>query len=334
MSEKLKVPLNTITGFLGSGKTTILKKILQSESFGDSAVLINEFGEIGIDGLIVNEVNKDVVVLDSGCVCCTIRGELSEAVNDLLEKRRLGQIPFFSRIILETTGLADPAPISATIAHDNVLKHNIVLGKTLTVIDAVNWESSFKEHPVWLEQLASCDQVWISKRDIAEQNSVVNLINRIKNVNPYVDVVSSFESIFSGIYVDRSIGMQFYAPIAESKVSLIDSDAVDHSHNLQGVVSFKLEISEDDFDWFTFGIWLSLLLKKHGDKILRVKGILYTSPDEFPVLIHGVQHVVHPPVHAPHLREENAVSRLVFITKGMDRDAVLDSLYFFMRSRK
>ncbi|PTB99270.1 cobalamin biosynthesis protein CobW [Marinobacter sp. Z-F4-2] len=333
MSDRIKVPLNTITGFLGSGKTTILKKVIESEEFGDSAVLINEFGEIGIDGLIVNEVNKDVVVLDSGCICCTIRGELSDAISDLLEKRRLGQIPFFSRIILETTGLADPGPISATIAHDDVLRHNIVLGQTLTVVDGVNWESSCINYSVWLDQLASCDQVWISKSDIAPESSIAKLVKRVGEINPYVDVVSSLDSIFTGILVDRSIGKQFFAPVTESKMHLIDAEQEKTSHNLKGITSFKIEINEDEFDWFTFGIWLSLLLKKHGDKILRVKGILYTSRDDFPVLIHGVQHVVHPPVHAPSLKEEYAISRLVFITKGMDRSAVLDSLYFFMKSR-
>ncbi len=333
MSDRKKVPLNTITGFLGSGKTTILKKILESEKFGDSAVLINEFGEIGIDGLIVNEVNQDVVVLDSGCICCTIRGELADAISDLLEKRRLGQIPFFSRIILETTGLADPAPISATIAHDDVLKNNIVLGQTLTVVDGVNWEFSCIKYPVWLDQLASCDQVWISKRDIAAENSIAKLMKRIGAINPYVDVVGSLDSIFTGILVDRSIGRRFFAPVTEAKTHLIDAEQGKTAHNLLGITSFKIEISDDEFDWFTFGIWLSLLLKKHGDKILRVKGILYTSRDDFPVLIHGVQHVVHPPVHAPGLKEKDAISRLVFITKGMDKSAVLESLYFFMSSR-
>lgn len=333
MSDRIKVPLNTITGFLGSGKTTILKKILESEKFGDSAVLINEFGEIGIDGLIVNEVNQDVVVLDSGCVCCTIRGELSDAIRGLLEKRRLGEIPFFSRIILETTGLADPAPISATIAHDDVLKNNIVLGQTLTVIDGFNWEASSKEYPVWIDQLASCDQVWISKVDVAGERSIERLMLKISSINPYVDVIDSLDDIFTGVLVDRSIGQQFFAPITETGIHIANEGHGKAGHDLEGIISFKIEISDSEFDWFTFGIWLSLLLKKHGNKILRVKGVLYTSSDDYPVLIHGVQHVVHPPIHAPSLKEKDAISRLVFITKGMEKDVVLKSLYFFMNSR-
>jgi G3E family GTPase len=333
MSDRIKVPLNTITGFLGSGKTTILKQILKSEKFGDSAVLINEFGEIGIDGLIVNEVNQDVVVLDSGCVCCTIRGELSDAIRDLLEKRRFGEIPFFSRIILETTGLADPGPISATIAHDDVLKNNIVLGQTLTIVDGFNWEASSNEYPVWLDQLASCDQVWVSKRDVSAEGSIEKLMQRISSINPYVNVIDSLEDIFTGVLVDRSIGRQFFAPISEKKIQLGNEGYVKSGHNLEGITSFKIEIGDNEFDWFTFGIWLSLLLKKHGDKILRVKGVLYTSNDDYPVLIHGVQHVVHPPIHAPSLKEKDAISRLVFITKGMEKNAVIDSLYYFMNSR-
>jgi len=328
------VPFNIITGFLGSGKTTILKKILEDEQFGDSAILINEFGEVGIDDLIISEVSRDVVVLKSGCVCCTIRGELSESIKSLFEKRRNGEIPYFKRIILETTGLADPSPISATLVHDSVLKNNVILGQTLTVIDALNWENNKNEFTVWLDQVSASDQVWIGKKDLVSEESVKALTILINDLNPACTVVSSVKNILKDVFIQNSFKATYSPNNSENSFLLGHESKKSNSAKLDNINSFRLFISEKNFDWFGFGVWLSLLLKKHGNKILRVKGVLYTAGKADPVVIHGVQHIIHPPAHVTFLREENRVSRVVFITKGIDKETVENSLTYFMNACK
>jgi G3E family GTPase len=163
----MSIALNVITGFLGSGKTTLLKRLLQGESLGDTALLINEFGDVGIDHLLVEEVAPDTVLLPSGCVCCSIRGELKDALLGLLQRRERGEIPAFKRVILETTGLADPAPILATLNNDVQLRGRFHVGLVITLVDASHAALQERLHPEWLAQVAAADRMLLSKTDLA-----------------------------------------------------------------------------------------------------------------------------------------------------------------------
>ncbi|MCK1788568.1 GTP-binding protein, partial [Pseudomonas sp. TNT11] len=161
----MSIALNVITGFLGSGKTSLLARLLQGESLGDTALLINEFGDIGIDHLLVEEVAPDTVLLPSGCVCCSIRGELKDALLGLLQRRERGEIPAFKRVILETTGLADPAPILATLNNDVQLRGRFHIGLVITLVDASHAALQERLHPEWLAQVAAADRLLLSKTD-------------------------------------------------------------------------------------------------------------------------------------------------------------------------
>ncbi len=161
-------PVNLITGFLGSGKTTLLQKLLASPALADTAVLINEFGEVGLDHQLLERIDDTMVLLQSGCLCCTIRGELAEAIRDLHDKRERGAVPPFRRLVVESTGLADPFPILTTITADPVLRHHFRLGLVITTVDAVNGSGTLDHHPESLKQAAVADRLVVTKTDIAE----------------------------------------------------------------------------------------------------------------------------------------------------------------------
>lgn len=188
----MSIALNVITGFLGSGKTTLLKRLLQDEAMGDSALLINEFGDVGIDHLLVEEVAPDTVLLPSGCVCCSIRGELKEALLSLLERRTRGEIPQFRRVILETTGLADPAPILATLSNDPQLRGRFHIGLVVTLVDASHAALQERLHPEWLAQVAAADRLLLSKTDLVDALSLSTLRHHLQQLNfsaPLLDTV-------------------------------------------------------------------------------------------------------------------------------------------------
>lgn len=186
------IPVNVITGFLGSGKTTLLRKLLVSDLAAETAVLVNEFGEIGIDHLLVKEVAPDAVLLRSGCVCCSIRGDLKEALVQLFSRRQKRDIPHFKRVILETTGLADPAPIFATILADLMLRHHFRLGLIITVVDAFNAPLQEGLHPEWTAQVTSADRLILSKADLVPAEACEKLRARLKALNPAAPVEMSF----------------------------------------------------------------------------------------------------------------------------------------------
>src|SRR6201998_2428766 len=187
------IALNVITGFLGSGKTTLLRNLLASDLGHETAVLINEFGEVGIDHLLVGEVAPDTVLLKSGCVCCSIRGELKDALVQLFSRRQKGEVPKFCRVILETTGLADPAPIFATILSDPMLRHHFRLGVIVTVVDAFNAALHERLHPEWTAQVAAADRLVLTKRDLVTDQAGEALQKHLERINPAALILTGDE---------------------------------------------------------------------------------------------------------------------------------------------
>src|ERR1700751_181734 len=187
------IPLNVVTGFLGSGKTTLLRKLLAADLGNETALLINEFGEIGIDHLLVGEIAPDMVLLKSGCVCCSIRGELKDAVVQLFSKREKGQIPRFRRVLLETTGLADPAPIFATVLADPMLRHHFGLGVIIAVVDAFNAGLHEELHPEWMAQVTSADRLVLTKTDLVSEQANRALQKHLRVINPTAVIMANIE---------------------------------------------------------------------------------------------------------------------------------------------
>ncbi|WP_456292914.1 CobW family GTP-binding protein [Pseudomonas sp. AK106] len=310
----MSIALNVITGFLGSGKTTLLKRLLQGETLGDTALLINEFGDVGIDHLLVEEVAPDTVLLPSGCVCCSIRGELRDALTDLLQRRAKGEVPAFRRILLETTGLADPAPILATINNDPHLRGRVHIGLVVTVVDASHAALQERLHPEWMAQVAAADRLLISKTDLADDDALRALQRRLQSINPAP--VLTTDAIQSGDQLLLGDGLHSSEPaqeVARWHLMAVRSTPARHGEAQVCCLTF-----ERPLDWVAFGVWLSMLLRCHGERILRVKGLLNVNNSHAPVVIHGVQHCLHAPVHLPRWPGDDRRSRLVFIVRGLD----------------
>ncbi|HCD6632152.1 CobW family GTP-binding protein [Pseudomonas aeruginosa] len=322
----MSLPLNVITGFLGSGKTTLLKRLLADQTLGDTALLINEFGEVGIDHLLVEEIAPDTLLLPSGCVCCSVRGDLKQALLDLHGRRERGEIPAFRRVLLETTGLADPAPILATLQRDAQLRGRFHLGLLATVVDALHAELQERLHPEWLAQVTAADRLLLSKADLAGAERLAALRTRLESLNPSAtlglsDDIASGDHLLlgeglGGADADAEVaGWRLFAPLRQAR---------------HGAVEVCCLESERPLDWIAFGVWLSLLLRCHGERIFRVKGILDVIDSPQPVVIHGVQHCLHAPVHLSAWPGGERRSRLVLIVRGLDSSLLRRSFDAFL----
>ncbi|PMR78791.1 CobW family GTP-binding protein [Billgrantia endophytica] len=331
------LPVVVLTGFLGSGKTTLLRRLLAEQPLGETALLINEVGEVGIDHRLVTEVAPETRLLPSGCVCCSIRGELKEALLELLSLRQTGRLPPFSRIVLETTGLADPAPVLATLSHDPQLRHHFGLARTVTLVDALNAPYQEGSQPEWLAQVAAADLLLLGKDDLVDEMAGGALLKRLGELNPTAErglaaqVASGDPRLlpkrFDAGPGPRADGAQWPLMLRRAADTLGAAPGVSGRH--ARIVSFVLEF-DASLEWDHFALWLSLLLNAHGDKVLRVKGILNLGPGEPPVALHGVQHVLHPPQHLAAWPDDDRRSLIVFITRGLAKPEIEHSLRIFL----
>jgi G3E family GTPase len=334
-------PVNVLTGFLGSGKTTLLQRLLKLPALHDTAVLMNEFGEVGLDHHLLERVDETTVLLQSGCLCCTIRGDLSAALRELHFKRDRGSIPSYRRLVIETTGLADPLPVLTTITADPVLCHHYRLGNVITTVDAVNGDSQLDRRHESVKQAAIADRLVVTKTELADRHTVDALIERLRALNPSADIIcgssmdDQAERLLTYDLFDLSTKTEevrrWFAQAASIEVN-DGAGGQRHSHDLNrhgdDIQAFCLTF-EEPLDWTAFGIWLTMLLNCHGQSVLRVKGILNISGETTPVAIHAVQQLVHAPVHMERWPDQDRRSRIVFITKGLNSDHLKRSLSAF-----
>jgi G3E family GTPase len=307
-------PVTLITGFLGSGKTTLLARLLLDPALSDTAVLINELGEIGLDHHLLERIDETMVVLQSGCVCCTIRGELSTAIKDLHSRRERRLLPPFRRLVIESTGLADPFPILSTVQSDPVLRHHFCLGNVITTVDAVNGARQLDAQPESIKQVAVADRLVLTKTDLATADAVDRLTKRLRHTNPGAPLWRAAEDHLDAdaLLSADGDGVERWQP-ADRHARMPD----DHHRHADDIRTLALSFDEP-VDWTRFGIWLTMLLHRHGDALLRVKGILNVADAETAVAVHAVQHLVHPPRHLGVWPDADRRSRLVFIARGLD----------------
>ena len=332
-----RIPVNVLTGFLGSGKTSLLNRLLRDPLFHNCAVLINEFGDIGIDHHLVDRIDGDLVLLQSGCICCTIRGDLATAIRGLYERRERGETPAFGRLVIETTGLADPVPVLSTVMYDRVLQHHFRVGNVVTTVDAVNGAANLGQYPECQKQAAVADRLVLTKLDIADAALLPDLQAQLAQVNPSAPCIA-----LDPVRLDARA-------MLGADVFDVDSKSEEVAHWLQAthqrnylatgasvasvaganvhrdIVAFALDLPQA-VDWTVFSLWLSLLLHAHGAQVLRVKGLLNVEGAQAPVVIHGVQQLVHPPSHLERWPSEDQQSRLVFIVRGLEPQRIQNSL--------
>ena len=314
-------PVTLLTGFLGSGKTTLLRRLLADPALGDTAVIINELGEVGIDHLLVEHLDDQMVLLKSGCVCCTVRGELASAMRDLHSRRERGTMPPFRRLVIESTGLADPFPVLSTLKADPVLRHHFRSAGVITTVDAVNGMFQLDRHIESVRQVAIADVIVLTKTGLAEAAVTARLVALLGAMNPSAPQLSAAEISFDVGALLQSGSNSGFKAIEEFTVG-------EAAH--RGVSAFSI-IVDEPLDWTAFGIWLTMLLNRHGERILRVKGILALAGEERPVAVHGVQHLVHAPTHLSGWPSDDHRSRLVFIVEGIEPDLIRRSFAVFNR---
>ncbi len=308
----MKTRVVLLTGYLGSGKTTLLSRLLVHPEMGETAVIVNELGEVAIDHHLLRRVDERTVVLGNGCVCCTLRGDLADELRDLLSRRERGEIPSFGRVVVETTGLADPAPILYTLLGEPVVKHHFELERVITTVDAQHGLRSEES----VKQAAVADRLVVTKPDLADPAVVMRELRRL---NPAAEILES-------VLGDLSPGELFDGDERDPR-DLVFDEAPAHDHEVRAVcLTF-----EEPLDWTAFGIWLTMLLQARGGDVLRVKGLLNVGA-EGPLVINGVQHVVHPPEHLPEWPDDDRRSRVVFIGRGFTRDELERSLTAFNRA--
>jgi len=336
-----RTPVSIITGFLGSGKTTLLNRLLQHPGMAGAAVIINEFGEIGLDHLLVATPNENTVLLASGCICCTVRGDLVDTLRDLFSGRRDGDIPAFDRVVIETTGLADPVPIIQTVVTDEELAPWFCLDSIVTLVDGVNGALQLDQHAESVKQAAVADRLLITKTDLAEPAMIDALQARLARINPGARTSTLVrgeiapESLFGAALRGAEAGRHDVArwlgdaafPGAEP------ASEHDHAHAVRDVNrhddhirAFSMHLDQP-VSSAGLTAWLTALTSLRGANLLRVKGLL--NVEGRPVAVHAVQTLIHEPLTLAHWPDADRRSRLVFITRDMAREdieATLDVL--------
>ncbi len=341
------IPVNVVTGFLGSGKTTLLSRLLRSPRLRDTAVLVNEFGEVGLDHHLLERVDERTVLMRNGCLCCSIRGDLQEGLGSLLSRSGRGEIPAFKRVVVETSGLADPVPIAYTVLTEPVLRHHFRMGSIVTTVDGVNGISTLERFSESVKQAATADRLVLTKSDLADAGEFAALRRRLAALNPSAP---QFDSAGGEIDPVRMLVEDPFDPQGrerevrgwfenEGESSSHQGHAHgDHNHGVHapevynhGEIRSLTLTFDEPLDWTAFGVWLTMLLHCHGEDVLRVKGLLNVAGEDTPVIINGVQHIVHPPAHLEAWPDAERRSRIVFVIRGGFQQALQDSLAAFNR---
>ncbi|MDJ0946884.1 MAG: GTP-binding protein [Kiloniellales bacterium] len=347
-SDDLAIPeaplsVAVITGFLGSGKTTLLRHLLRHPAMGETAVIVNEFGEIGLDHVLMESAKEDLVLMDSGCLCCTIRGDLVNTIRDLYKRRVQREVPAFERLVIETTGLADPAPILHTLMSDPLVVERFRLDSVITTVDGLAGAASLERHEESRRQAAVADRLLITKTDLAEAEALDDLEASLVALNP----AASRQRIVQGaVEPDALFNAGLYDPRSKSadvrRWLKAEAYGGGHEHEHHDHAGPHHDVNRHDasirafclthdrpLDWDRFCSWIDMMVSLYGRDILRIKGLLNVAGQDRPVVIHGVQHVFHPPVELEAWPDRDRRSQLVFIVKDLSPKLFEDTLAAF-----
>ena len=318
------IPVSIVTGFLGSGKTTLVNRLLKRPEMNRVAVIVNELGEIGVDNDLVQVSSEQMMLLNNGCLCCVLRGDLQETLRDLFIKRRNGEIIDFDRVVIETTGLADPAPVMQTLLTDSMLRDQYRLDCVVTLVDAVNASGQLVQFSEPVKQVALADRLVVTKTDLAVQEPLDALTERLREINPRAPLRQATNGeIELAFLVD--VGLRRSRADLEEVERWLGADE-DHEHGHrhdETVQSFVLRF-ERPMAWAAFTQAMEVLTALRGPDLLRVKGLVNVEGKTGPMVVQGVQHLFHPPLELAAWPSADRTTRLVFITRGIPRQVVAD----------
>ncbi|HEY7386689.1 MAG TPA: GTP-binding protein [Beijerinckiaceae bacterium] len=333
--RRARIPISVLTGFLGSGKTTVLNRLVRHPDMVRALVVVNELGEIGLDHELVERATDDVVLLQSGCLCCSVRSDLIETLQAMRRKAERGEIPRFDRVIIETTGLADPGPILQAIMVEPAVTSHFQLDGVVATVDAVNAEATLGRHNEAVRQVAVADRILLTKTDLAEPAQAMAVEQDLAALNPSVPIIRTAP----GEAIDPALlfGLGLYDPSSKSadvrrwldwergrpRASRpVADDASRHDARIRSAsLAFDAPIAGEALDR-----WLNSLLRFRGPDLLRFKAIVNVTELPGPLVLHGVQHVIHPPVMLKEWPSADRRTRMVFITHDIDEDALRASL--------
>ena len=332
-----RVPVSVITGFLGSGKTTLLNRLVRHPGMADTALIVNEFGEIGIDHALVDSSFENTVVMDSGCICCSIRGDLIDTIGDLFANVAQGRLPAFSRIVIETTGLADPAPIVHALSGEPVVTDRCRLDSVITTVDAQNGARQLDEHEEAVRQAAVADIALITKTDLVSPDMVQGLAHRLARLNPglpihlvqhgAIDPALLFDAGTRAVERIASIG-------TEASAAGVHAHDHDHGHdmdlNRHGDIRAHTIQTDTPLAWERFRLWLETVFSLRGADFLRLKGIVQIAGEDRPVVVQAVGNCFSPPRALSRWPAGPRGSCIVLITKGLAPDDLQRSFDAFV----
>ncbi|MET0568762.1 MAG: GTP-binding protein [Hyphomicrobiaceae bacterium] len=305
------IPVSVLTGFLGSGKTTVLARLLRRPEFSRTAVIINEFGEVGLDHDLVEASDESLVQLQTGCLCCAVRGDLVRTLEDLLRRRDDGTVPPFERVLIETSGLADPAPILQSLMLDAALAGRLALHGVVTTVDAVNGVETLRRQPESVKQVAVADRLLLTKADLVEDTGEVR--QKIAALNPSAPIIAV---TLGEVDPERLFDASDHASAHHHH----EHDHHHHADTHASDIAFFAIVREEPIAAIALTLFLEALAEHCGADLLRLKGIIrVTENADRPAVIHGVQHVFHPPTWLERWPSPDRTSRLVFITRGLSR---------------
>lgn len=320
-----RLPITALTGFLGAGKSTLVRRLLRSPEGRGTAVIVNEFGEIGIDDGLLRAGSERTMLVGNGCVCCAAQSDLHRTLRDLFSERERGSIPDFQRVVIETSGLADPTPLLQTLPTDRALGRIYNLNAIVTAVDAATGLATSRSAPEWAKQVALADRCLVTKTDLVSDDEAKAVIAEISSVNPFAPVMVAQPG-------EEEIAFLLRPTDAIPRTALLSCDEPTFSPDHAAVYNSFVFTFDRPIPWSAFSRALETLSMLKGPDLLRVKGFVNVTGREGPVVVQFVQHLVHQPEELAVWPDADRRTRLVFITRGIDHmqvEALLRAVFAF-----